>query len=131
MESKLTLDFGRDATESEIEAVKAAFEPHFRVEDRAEVIRLSHEILPLIILFTVSAVADGLYWDSIKAAIGAVFNAYRSGQIKRKPVFKIRSQTREWVISPDKVVESTTEEEAKINSLDEYIDYMKFKNKNK
>ena len=130
MESKLTLDFGRDATESEIEVVKAAFEPHFRVEDRAEIIRLSDEILPLIILFTVSAVADGLYWDAIKASIGAVFNAYRSGQIEREPIFKVRTQTREWVISPERVVERTTEEEARINSLDEYIDYMKFKKRN-
>lgn len=125
MKPDIVLELGKETSGSELEEICRAFETDFNVTHRTEIIRLSDDVIPLLILFTVSSVASGLYWDAIKAALGKLFVAYKSGKLPRKPSVVLRHKTHQYVITKDRIFEKSREEEVEFYSLDAFIEYMK------
>jgi hypothetical protein len=124
MKPNLSLNLGRETSDKEVEEILDSFSPFFEVKYERNLVRLSADLLPLIIDFAVSAIGGGLLYDSLKGALISIQEKFRSKKLGRSPAVQIRVKNKTYIISEDKITFQSIDIELSFKSVEEFLNYL-------
>lgn len=122
---KLILNLGVETTDKEIDEILESFPSSITVDYEKNIFRLSADLLPLIISFSLGAIASGVFYDALKISLISLVKKFNDENLRSNSVIKINKKNRVYIISKEKIFMQTIEEEVSFQSIDDLLDKMK------
>jgi len=122
---ELILSTGTETSEDEISAIKEAFSDGFVLSIDKNVVRLSEDLLPLLVSFTISIVSGVLsktVYDLLKAAIMKLLHDPR---VERDIVVEITHKQKGIIVTRGYIGIQSQSEEIRYRSIDDLFEDLK------
>lgn len=124
MKHNILISVGFETTKAEMEAIESVFSTDFVVEIQPNIKRLSADSLPLIIEFTIAAIASGVLYDGIKSALIILKEKLSNGFSERASVAKIKYKKEIYIFSSERIVKQSIEKEISFSSVEDFISHL-------
>ena len=121
----IELNLGRETSEHELEEILEAFSPYFDVSYKRNIVRLSADLLPLIIDFTVGAIGSGVTYDALKGALIALQQKFQTTVRERNPAARVHVKRNTFIVSDSRISLQSVDAKLNFSSVEEFIEYLK------
>jgi hypothetical protein len=128
MKPSLHLDLGRETSDKEIDEIILAFSPYFEVSYDRRIVRLSDDWLPVIVNFTVTAIAGGVLFESLKRALNALGSKWQANRMKREIVVVMRITNETYVVTAERIFRKGIDIDLHFDSVEELVEYLEREN---
>ncbi len=128
MKQAITVNVGRETSKEEIEEISSSFAPFFEVNIEKNIIRLSDDMLPLVIDFGLAAIAGGLLYDGLKGSLNALYKKIQTKRLKRNSIIKLRIKDKSYIITDKNIFLKSRSTEVTFKTIDQLIKYIESTN---
>lgn len=119
------LNLGAETTENEVEEIISSFHAPIIIDYQKKIYRLSADLLPLIVSFSLGAIASGAFYDALKISLISLVKKFNDKELRRDSIIKINRKTKTYIISKEKIFIQAKDEEITFESIDELLDEIK------